>query len=611
MTDATPENALAAEPSGAVVLLVDRADRLGRAGAPAQADASRVTRVAREAATLWPAWPLVLGVATGDVPAVGGTVAAGPSRYFTDVRRLRDLVAAPLPSRLVVLRPSALLLPAGVLRETLAWCAGEALDLATIAGIDPEVFYVASRRLIDVLAACGPVPGATTIPQAVSRLGERGVGLVEAGIRIGSAPAGAAAWARAAAALPTATWRNLPDEAVLDVPSPDRAATMVRRERVAFDAARLRLDTPVEIVARVPGTPPSARTLVVVSSLYQTGAHFAWLALLDALSPDDVAFAVGGSTMLHDALVERGFEVVPLPDGLAISSARDAAAFDEALRRIDPDVVHLDGVECVPWAATVRARGARMVQHVRLNALERFRPAFVHAEAIVAVSPSMQSEIVARVGTTTRVVHIPDGVRLDTYAPRDVSERAALTVHSPVDCLVVGRVEPAKGHVRVIDIFEALADRRPAHLTIVGPCGSDAAYGDEVLDRIDARPGRITWQPFSAPIAHLYRRAHVVLVGSRNEALGMVGIEAIAAGALLVAHRSIGYAHIVDPVRREGLLFDESESAADVAARVDEALAAVDAYAAAARGKAAEAFDARATARRVRALWIELGARRR
>jgi glycosyltransferase involved in cell wall biosynthesis len=383
----------------------------------------------------------------------------------------------------------------------------------------------------------------------------------------------------------------------------------VRRERATFAEARRRIVTSADSVPRV-SVATSARTLVVVPSMYQTGAHFAWMALAGDLSHTDTAFLVGGATALHDVLVGRGFDVVPLADGLATSSARDAATFVEALRHANADVVHLDGVECVPWAGTVRGRGARVVQHVRLNALERFRPAFIHADAIVAVSPSMRAEIEARVGTMTPVVDIADGVDLETYAPRDPSERPALTAGTPVNCLVAGRVEPAKRQLRVIDIFEALAVRRPARLTLVGSCGSDATYCDEVLDRIEARPGDIAWRPFSPSIAHLYREAHVVLVGSRNEALGMVGLEALAAGALLVAHRSTGYAHIVDPARGEGLLFDEHESAGAVAARVAAALDDLGAHATAARRKAAEAFDARATVRRLRSLWDQVAARR-
>ncbi|HTV02225.1 MAG TPA: glycosyltransferase family 4 protein, partial [Luteitalea sp.] len=153
----------------------------------------------------------------------------------------------------------------------------------------------------------------------------------------------------------------------------------------------------------------------------------------------------------------------------------------------------------------------------------------------------------------------------------------------------------------------ALAARRSATLTIVGPCGNDPDYGDAVLDAIaEAESGRIVWQPSMASIAPLYRQAQVVLVGSRNEALGMVGLEALAHGLLLVAHRSTGYEAIIDPSRHEGLLFDDEEDADAVASRVLAALDQFPRYAHAARRKAAASFDAAHTARRLTGLWQEL-----
>ena len=102
-----------------------------------------------------------------------------------------------------------------------------------------------------------------------------------------------------------------------------------------------------------------------------------------------------------------------------------------------------------------------------------------------------------------------------------------------------------------------------------------------------------------------------MLVGSRNEALGMVGLEAIAAGALLVAQRSTGYAAIIDPDRYEGLLFDKDEPAAVIADRVLTAIDDYPRYEAAARRKAAASFDARHVVERLGSLWADVRALRR
>ena len=157
----------------------------------------------------------------------------------------------------------------------------------------------------------------------------------------------------------------------------------------------------------------------------------------------------------------------------------------------------------------------------------------------------------------------------------------------------------------MLDVTAALAVRRPCELRLVGPCGHDVAYADEVTTRIRALPGptRAVWMPFADPMAPHYRWADVVLVASRSEALGMVGLEALAAGRLLVAQRSSGYEAILDPHAGEGLLFEREEPAVRIAARIDEALATYAAYADAARRKARTHFDARACVARLTSIW--------
>ena len=82
----------------------------------------------------------------------------------------------------------------------------------------------------------------------------------------------------------------------------------------------------------------------------------------------------------------------------------------------------------------------------------------------------------------------------------------------------------------------------------------------------------------------------------------MVGLEALAAGCLLVARRSAGYACIVDESRDEGLLFDGTDAPALVAARIVEALGERERFAVNGRRKVESTFDARddgAASRRV------------
>jgi glycosyltransferase involved in cell wall biosynthesis len=572
--------------TGCTVLMVDGADRQGYAGAVlAEQDIAGVARALRE---VWPRRAVLID----------------RSPYATDARRLRAL---PLDDydRVVVVRPGACLLPAAALRAAFVQAAQRPLDVTRLAGIPHEVCYIASARAIALVAAVGGVPGCVTVPQAVERLAAAGASFEGRRLTVGSVPVMASADTPSlVAALSPHAWTHPRLGTLLSMPSDARLPEALRLQHHAFGNARAELQRLDRTGRR---RPPGVHkeVLVVVPSMFQSGAHAAWSALADHLSPAQVAFVVGHSTVLRRVLDAKGFTVAPVHEGLAAGSAVDAASFMTALHEIRPSVVHFDGAEGSAWAGTVYGRGLRVIQHIRLNDVERFSAAFTFADAVIGVSPQVCRDAAARVGTAVRVEHIPDGVCL---TPR-VTPAAGI---ASILCVCIGRVEPAKGQLRVLDIFRSLRDRIACRLVIVGPCGRDAAYCDEVRDRIATEypAGEATWEPFRTPIDDLYAQAHVVLVGSRNEALGMVGLEALAAGALLVAHRSAGYECIVDPAKKEGLLFDAQEPEADVASRIVEALQDHEAYAVSGRRKVATDFDARDTAARLARLWTEVAAAR-
>ncbi len=427
------------------------------------------------------------------------------------------------------------------------------------------MFYIVSARVIALGDSLAGVPGCVTLPQAVERLAGAGASLDKMPLKVARLAALADTTSQSiAAALVPGAWRAQRLGALLSMPSEVRLAEALRLQQQSFEEARATLrrrrwgsaqsDCGPLGERSLPSRVVGRDVLVVVPSMFQSGAHAAWIEVSRYLSPADVAFVVGRSTALKGFLEARGFPVIDVGEGLVPASAQDAATFLAALDDVQPSVVHFDGAEGNTWAQAAFLRGARVVQHVRLNDVDRFRPAFVYAAAIVGVSPHVCGQIEARVGSGTRVEHIPDGVCLESRPPRvpGTDGRATSTADAEDEsllCLCVGRVEPAKGQLRVLDIFRSLRNQLTCRLVIVGPCGNDAAYCDEVRDRTHAPElaADVAWEPFTYPMDDLYRQAHVVLVGSRNEALGMVGLETLAAGGLLVAQRSTGYECIINP----------------------------------------------------------------
>ena len=592
-----------------IVLLLDSTDRFGYAAADSL-DLPALARIVTDVRACWPRHRVRVSRC---VPGTGSTaqpptrlddVEVVPSPFFTDAKRLRSL-ALPRDVFVAVMRPGALLLPADVLRATLDRARQNRLDVATVDGVPREVFYVASARALAVADAAGAVAGGVSIPQAIERL--RGIGLSarEVPLAVAHLRGEDLGWrdGELADAVAAGTWKAWPGARLLELDPAERltAALRLQEEDTARDRASL------QRIRRAGGPEAASRrqsVLVTIPAMYQSGANAAWQQVVPALPADDVAFVCGRDTALQQLLAARGFTTWQTADAMAPRSASDAAVFLGALDALRPQVIHFDGAEGSTWAPTAFARGARIVQHVRLNELDRFQPAFAFADAIVAVAPHLQRRIAARLGASARVEHIADGI--DLQARGRVSRRPA--ADGRVRCLCVGRVEAEKGTSQVLEIARALAALVPCDLLVVGSCGHDPAYCDAFTAAIlaAAPPLTATWRSFTHPIHDLYAGADVVLVASRNEALGMVGLEALAAGCLLVARRSAGYACIVDESRHEGLLFDAADAPAEIAARIVAALDERDRFAVNGRRKVETTFDAGQTAQRLLALWREV-----
>lgn len=545
-----------------LVLLVDRADVLGFAAAAGEESAAVDAAVAVLTAAL-PGAPLFVVRTATDAASLqrAPTTRADQPRhvlspFHTDARRLGDLRAQRF-AHVLVARPAVAALPAEVVRDALDEAARRGADLLRIDGIPDDVAYVASAGLLRDVLALGAVPAALTLPDVVERLQR----------------------ARSDAVLP---WRVVGARTARR--SSLEAGGTVATGRVS-EAPRPR--------------PASAREVVVaLPSPYQTGAHFAWRAVLDDLDAARVAFVVSQGTVLSRDLEARRFATM-LVEPRWLASPHVLREWDEALDVLRPSVVHFDGAECTPLVTAVRRRGARVVAHVRLTTVDRFLPLCAQADAVVAVSLQLRDRLREQLGDRPAVAHVADGVRIEDH------HQVLALGDRPLRLLCVGRVEPSKDQLRVLDIVEAVVAYRSCELRLVGPCGNDVAYADEVTARLRALPAavRAAWMPFADPVAPHYAWADVVLVASRNEALGMVGLETLAAGRLLVAQRSSGYAEIIDEEANEGLLFDRDETPSDIAARIAGALASYGRYADAARRKARTHFDARLCVARLARIW--------
>lgn len=148
---------------------------------------------------------------------------------------------------------------------------------------------------------------------------------------------------------------------------------------------------------------------------------------------------------------------------------------------------------------------------------------------------------------------IPNGVEL---------ARAPTGPKQPSRCLrvlFVGRAEPRKGLPLLLAAFDALAERTPATLTVVG------ARPEEVLPYVEPETARRVTVLGRVSDDELWRHLHAADVlcapSLWGESFGMILIEAFAAGTPVVASAIAGYSDVVHD-GHDGILVAPGDSRA-------------------------------------------------
>ena len=247
----------------------------------------------------------------------------------------------------------------------------------------------------------------------------------------------------------------------------------------------------------------------------------------------------------------------------------------EELLRADPDVVHAYGgpggvillrrldVPVVYTAHHTYRQAHGLTSPYRLPGPLEAR-AYHMAALVLAVSQSTADAVRAMGVPASRIGVLPPGVELP-----DIDG----TSREPGRLLFVGRLERDKGVLDAVEVMRALVRSRPGtHGVIIG-AGSMAG---KVQARIAGDPA-IEYAGMAAPavVRREYARAALLLMPSRYEGLGLVALEAQAAGTPVVGYDVDGLRHaapdggVLVPVGDVGRLLAAAEALLDDPARRD------------------------------------------
>ncbi len=317
--------------------------------------------------------------------------------------------------------------------------------------------------------------------------------------------------------------------------------------------------------------------IVVVTNLYPSAARPGWgtyvAARVAALRAAGHAVHVvspgaGPPRQRYLGLLGRAVRVLA---GLSLVPGRGADV-------VEAHIGYPTGLLARPMAAVLRAplvlfaHGADVLSlpdRSRLDGLLA-RRLFRRADLVVSNGPVLSGALRRRIGAPRRLVDVSPGIDLAAFGgapPR--------SPHARPDLLFVGHLIERKGVDVLLRALALAVDRsdHPDRFGRVTVCG-DGPQRDP-LQRLAAELGLpVEWRGEVTPaeIGRAMCAADVLVVPTvRDEALGLVALEGMAAGCVVVASRVDGLAVTVDH-GRNGLLAEPGD-AADLSRVLDRAVA--------------------------------------
>lgn len=366
------------------------------------------------------------------------------------------------------------------------------------------------------------------------------------------------------------------------------------------------------------GAPLRVAHVVATSGATGVESHLiALLAAFDRTLVEPTLFAPRPGPLV-ERLQRRGIPV-------ELGAPTRKLAFGEARRlarrwRGAFDLVHAHGARGSFWGAVAAGQaGLPLVTTIhelrwrtlasgprRWLWLELERRALEHSRRLIAVSEAVRRELVARRPEwASRTVVIP-GTSPQLLEPRPPAPLDAPVAAVPLRLVTVGRLEPVKGHDRLLEALSRLAARIPFTLDVVG---RGPLEGE--LRGLAARLGiadRVRWHLGADDVAEHLDRAQIFVTATREETLGLAVLEAMAAGRPVVVPAVGG---LVELVGEAGCLVDPGAALPERLADVIAALAADPArmarLGAAGRARVLAAYDPLVLASRVADVYEQIG----
>jgi glycosyltransferase involved in cell wall biosynthesis len=328
-------------------------------------------------------------------------------------------------------------------------------------------------------------------------------------------------------------------------------------------------------------------------------------------------------------------------DGVTIYRIRESGVYRRLFRkmtRLDPYPLHRRAAKIVNRESPDLFHSHQLEFPVAdfLRALKRKIPVIVHAhvtagrfdetrgiaDRYLAVSQHVKEKLVTEKNfPPSRVEVLPNGVDSELFAPPLADEmkglRSALNI--PRDALIitfVGRKQEVKGfHIFLQVVEKLLGSHRQLYVLVAGPEPGDSrrertfAMRQQAVERL-RKTGR--YSEFSAlpqaELAKIIKVTDIMLVPSLSEPQGMVMLEAMACGCLVISSNTGGIKESLCH-GETGYLLEHPDDLEDVTAVLENCVNRFDSFSGirrAARQTVISKFDWTAVTARLERVYMEL-----
>jgi glycosyltransferase involved in cell wall biosynthesis len=249
----------------------------------------------------------------------------------------------------------------------------------------------------------------------------------------------------------------------------------------------------------------------------------------------------------------------------------------QVCRSLQPDLIHLNGLDGFPMIVVSRIMNVPLVFHLRNGVTGQYSE-YVHAaEQVIAVSEFLKKSAL-ELGVSEDVIRVVyDEVdatlfRRGVYSREESRELLGIPAGSRIVAMIA-RLVPYKRHDVMLRAMEILRTNIPdIHLLLVGEIFEKSEYSRTVLSRLNEPrlKGAITWVPFIRDIRKVHSAADVLVLCSNGEGLGRCIVEAMAMEVPVVVTSSGGGQEIV--ARAKSGLVIEDDNPAELASAIERLL---------------------------------------